>query len=564
MSAKNIAILFGIFAAAIFLSFVAIFFFTLNTAVSDFSGGDAAISNQIYYNFLHGRLFQLSTYLEEYTQFYNPRPYFNVLVLHGYILGTVIVSLFYVPWPGINTMYAVFIILNYVGFAFFTFKIIQRLSPSNAGLKSLLAFSVFLLSGYLRQAVLCGYPIALCGPFILGAYYFLISEKRAAFFFTIISLCLIQEDLALFAVTFLIVLLIFEKKCKKTIYLSLAFSLGYFILWNFIIQPVLRRDLILVDPGLSSMLSVRFHEMLKTLSLWKPDPQKWLVTFSAFYLPILASALIYKFFGSARRMPWIKLFSFLFLAPAAHWLYGNFNLSGVHSLPVLPMAYLSFLLFLGYVNFNWKKNMTPGSTAVFFAAIGIFLAVNIVAMTPALPFSPRIYAWKAVKKLTGLEIFKRDEMEKKIAKDDEWRKQAFSNKEAIKIVRDIPKDKSVVFWGNYPATGFMTARNDFWFFPMYYDLADFLVIQKDAKYTGFTAEDLNAFDYRKPGFWGRELYTNTVLKAVSDQLVKEIIEKLVNKQHTHRITRDTKYVLVLERLVKYRFDMPKSSLGLGQ
>lgn len=562
MNAKNVIIGIGIFAAVVFLSFVAIFFYTLNTTVSDFSGGDVCNINQIYYNFFHGRPFQLTTYLGESVQFYNPYMYFNILVIHGYILSTAIVAFFYIFWPGVNTMYAVFIALNFFGFAFFTFKIVKRLSPSNAYLKSLLAFSVFLSSGYLLQTVAKGIHITLAGPFILAAYYFLISEKKYAFFLTIVSLCLIQEDLAIFAVTFLITLLIFEKKCKKAVYLSLAFSIGYFILWNFILQPVLRYDMILVDSRVSSMLSARFRGMLETLFPWRPDTRKCLVIFSGFYLPALAAVLIYRFFGVSRRLPWLKILSFVVLAPAAHLIYGTFCLFGPYLVPALTMAYLSFLLFLSGISFDWKKKVTRSSFAILSAVIGIFLTVDIIVMTPTLPFSPRIYTWKIIKKLTGIEIFQRKELQRQVANYDEWQKQTVSNKNTIKIVKDIPAEKSVVFWGNYIICGFLTDRNDFWLFPMCYDLVDFLVIQKDAKYSIFTAEGLKDLDYKELGFWDKICYVRFG-GAVSGRLTDKIREDLVENRHTHRVACDTKYVLVLERLTGYKIYMPKSSIGFG-
>ncbi len=552
MNAKNTVIGIGIFAAVVFLSFVILFFFKLNTTVSDFSMSDVPNLNQLYYNISHGRPFQVTTYLEESAQFHNPYPYFNMMVLHGFFLTGLIVSLFYIPWPGINTMYAVFIIVNSLGVAFFTFKIIERLSRPNAYLKALLAFSVYLLSGILRQTVARGIPITMCGPFILAAYYFLISEKKYAFFITIVSLCLIQDDLAIFAITFLIVLLIFERKCKNAIYLSLAFSIGYFVLWNFIIQPALRYDLVLVNCESSSMLQERFRQMLESLFLWKLDLKRSLIVFSSFYLPVLAAIIIYRFFGVLRRQPWLKIFSFAFLAAAAHWAYGSFNLLGTYLMPALTMVYLTFILFLCGINFDWKKKITQRSSVVLLAVAGIYLVVNLIVMAPVLPYSLRSHAWKIVKQLTGVEIFQKNEAQKQIV----------SNKETIKIVKAIPADKSVVFWGNLSICAFMTDRNDFWFFPMYYDLADFLVIQKDAKYSWFEAGDLKDLDYKRPGFWG-ELYGHATNEVVSGQLVDKIREGLVNNRGTHRVMCDTKYVLVLERVMRYKFYTPKSSVGFG-
>jgi len=552
MNAKNTIIGIGIFAAAVYLSFVVLFFFKLNTTVSDFSMSDVPNLNQYYYNISHGRPFQVTTYLEESAQFHNPYPYFNMLVLHAFLLPGLIVSLFYIPWPGINTMYAVFIIVNSLGVAFFTFKIIQRLSKPDAYLKAVLAFSVYMLSGILRQTVARGLAITMCGPFILAAYYFLISGKKSAFILSIVSVCLIQDDLAIFAITFLIVLLVFEKKHRNAIYLGLAFSIGYFILWNFIIQPALRYDLVLVNRGSTSMLQERFRQMPESLLLWRPDLKRALIVFSGLYLPVLAAVIIYRFFGVLRRMPWLKIFSFAFLAAAAHWVYGSFNLLGMYLVPPLTMVYLAFVLFFCGINFDWKKKITRGSSIVLFAVLGIYLAVNLMVMAPVLPYSLRSHAWKIAKQLTGVEIFKQNEAQKEIA----------GNKETIKTVKAIPADKSVAFWGNLSICAFMSDRNDFWYFPMYYDLADFLVIQKGAKYSWFGAGDFKDLDYKKPGFWG-ELYGHSTDETVSGQLVDKIKEYLVKNRGTHRVISDTKYVLVLEKVLRYKFYMPKSSVGFG-
>lgn len=553
MNVRNLIIGIGIFAAIIFAGMVFLFFVKLNTTVSDFSGGDAPLCNQIYYNFYHGRPYQMSIYTEYVSQFINPSAYLNSMVFHAYILVPVFVSLFYIFWPDINTMYALFIILNYAGVAFFTLKIFRRISPSNAYLKSILAFSVFLLSGYLRQVLLPGYPIILCAPFILAIYYFLISKNRMAFFLAVASLCLVTEELAVLAITFLAVLSIFEKEYRRIVYPGLAFAVGYFILWNFAMQPVIRYGLIPVDSGKASMFLLRFFKILKagpafllTLSL-----KDVLIVFSSFYLPILAAIPIYRFFGAARRPDWLKIAAIAFLAPVAFWVYGTFSLSGRHLLPVLAMAYMAFVIFLGSIDLDLKKKVTPRQLAVFFAIAGIFMAVNALVMAPALPHSLRYYVWKVTKLRTGIEPFKMNDLAKEIP----------SNKEAIKEIRRIPRDRSVVFWGNYSICGFITDRNDIWNFPMYYDVADFLVIQKDAQYSCFTADDIAGLDYKKPGVQDR--FYQEMGKPVSGRLADKLKEYLIKEKHTHRLAYDSDHVLVLEKLERSKIYVPKSTVGFG-
>lgn len=126
---------------------------------------------------------------------------------------------------------------------------------------------------------------------------------------------------------------------------------------------------------------------------------------------------------------------------------------------------------------------------------------------------------------------------------------------------EISRDKSVVFWGNYIMSAFITDRNDIWYFPMYYDLADFLLIQKDAKHSCFTANDLADLDYKKPGL--QDSFYEDINKPVSGQLTAKIMEDLVNNKRTHRVAYNSTYVLVLERLEHHKFYMPESSVGFG-
>ncbi len=553
MNAKNVVLSIAIFALIVFISFTVLFFFKLNTTVSNFSGSDLATNNQFYYTMLHGRPFQVTIYLEKASEFHNPYPYLNVMTAHAYFLSLPLVGFFYTLWPGINTMYAVFIIFNFIGFAFFTFKIIQRLSPSNAYLKSLVAFSVFLLSGILRYFIFLGYPLLLCGPFMLAAYYFLISEKRTAFFLAIASLCLIQDDLTVFAISFLIVLLIFESKYRKAVYSSLIFCTGYFIAWNFIVQPLIKYDIMLISPMVSVTFFSRIKEIFDGFQLWRFTPKTILTVFSSIYLPALAAILLYRSFGVSRRPPWPKMLALLFIAPAAYWVYGVLSLGSYHIYPVLVMPYLAFLIFLSRVNFDWKKKITRHSSVILSVVIGIFLVVNLLVMAPVLPYQLRSDIWKIVKQRTGVEVFQKNELQTQIP----------GNKETIKIIRDIPMDKSVCFWGNVMINGFISDRNDFWIFPMCHDLADYLVMQKGALYYPFAAQDIKDLDYKKPGLQDRldgDIYAG---KVPSAQLVDKIKEDLVDNKRTHRVAYDSEHVLVLERIKRHKFYIPKSTMGLG-
>jgi len=553
MNAKNAALSIAIFALITFISFTVLFFLKLNTTVSNFSGSDLATNNQFYYTMLHGRPFQVTIYLAKASEFYNPYPYLNVMTAHAYFLSLPLVGFFYTLWPGINTMYSVFIIFNFIGFAFFTFKIIQRLSPSNAYLKSLVAFSVFLLSGILRYFIFLGYPLLLCGPFMLAAYYFLISGKRTAFFLTIVSLCLIQDDLTMFAISFLIVLLIFESKYRRAVYPSLVFCTCYFIAWNFIVQPLIKYDLMVINSMVSVTFFSRVKEMFDGLQLWRFAPKTIVTVFSSIYLPALAAILLYRSFGVSSRPPWAKMLTLLFLAPAAYWIYGVSSLGSYHIYPVLVMAYLAFLILLSCVKLDWKKTMTRRSSVILSVIIGIFLAVNLLVMAPVLPYQLRSDIWKIVKQRTGIEVFRKNELQTQIP----------GNKETIKIVRDIPVDRSVCFWGNVMINGFMSDRNDFWIFPMCYDLADYLVMQRGALYYPFAAQNIKDLDYKNTGLQARldgDIYAG---KVVSAQLVDEIKNDLVDNKHTHRVAYDTGHVLVLERIKRHKFYIPKSTVGLG-
>jgi hypothetical protein len=136
-----------------------------------------------------------------------------------------------------------------------------------------------------------------------------------------------------------------------------------------------------------------------------------------------------------------------------------------------------------------------------------------------------------------------------------------SNVAFISAMNNIPSDRSVVFWSNINTEAFIANRSDVWFFPNYFDLADFLVLQKGARRSFFEAKIL-------PGETLREALKNGVAVSTGDAIVEPaivqvLVRDLVYVNKTHAILRDDDNILILMRNTHYEFVVPAHTVGFG-
>ncbi|MEO5360030.1 MAG: DUF2079 domain-containing protein [Nitrospirota bacterium] len=557
IKAKNFIILFSVSAILLAIFFVFYFFLQLNSTAFVMSSGDVTVYLQSYYNFYNGRPFQNTT-ATECASFINPYPYINILVWHSYFLTSVVISAVYYFFPDINTLFLFYILFDYIGIAYFTYKILKILSFSDYKLKTLLAVSIFAISGYLRIIVANGIPSQIVGPFILAAYYFLIDNKKLPFIITTILICLIQDDLALFIITFALYIIIFEKQYRSYVYIPAVFAVIYFGVWSLLCQPAIRHDFINHH---SSQLLFRLSAIKSIdpiIEMFRQPIRATASIFAPAMLYIVSGCIFYFYFDRMKKMYWLKILGLALIAPFFHFAYTVYTYADRHATVMFTIDYLILILFISNINFNIKlKSNIPlyiYLNSVFFS----FIIINFLYLG-GLPYTLKNHTYWADKvetlvKSFGIDLYlKRNNIEK----------ERVSNKFVIDAMKKIPIQSSVVYWTNDTLEGFIVNRNDIWRFPMYYDLADYLIIQTDATSSIYQVKTKDDLNYKIPGVQDKQAYNFERDWSIPKSIVDEIKDDLVNKLKTHSVKYEGEHLLIIERINKYNFFMPESSLGLG-
>jgi len=136
-----------------------------------------------------------------------------------------------------------------------------------------------------------------------------------------------------------------------------------------------------------------------------------------------------------------------------------------------------------------------------------------------------------------------------------------SNQDVIKAVVNIPKENSLVFLTNSSVEGFIAGRSDIWKFPDYYDVADFLLIQRNAKQSFFSFSVDERQNLSEALLGGKNAMADDAL--ISEDMTKAIIRDLVVEKTTHRIVADESHLLILERIDKSLIFNPASTTNFG-
>ncbi|MBF0515813.1 MAG: DUF2079 domain-containing protein [Nitrospirae bacterium] len=540
----------AIFSFAITAYFIFVVLMNLDSTLSVYSSGDTAVFVQNYYNFLHGRPFQTSIFIEESL---NPYAYLNVLTWHSYFLTTFLFSPIYYLYPDLRFIFLIHIVFTYFFTAFFTYKIINRISQSNSELKALIAFSIFAPSGVLNNITSHLVPSTVGIPFILAAYYFLISEKKYLFIISAISICLIQDDFAFFTIFLCVYVFIFEKRLKSYIYIPFCFAVVYLFVWTLIAQPAIRYGII---PSSSSMLLFRLKNVLTSsfiTNILLGSIRDRINTFFPVLVFTLSALTVHVSFKSSMRVKWTKIMGLLFLVPAAHWGYGVLSNAERHVTLLIGMFYLVLLLFIGNARFEAATDSLRRLSFLFLLLLSVCFFFNVSTLGP-FPYTLCKYPGEIIKRYTGLNV---------CWKGFDCQDSVDSNRKFIKTIEEIPKDRSVVFGGNFSIDGFVINRNDIWYFPLYYDLADYLVIQKDAKESMNPPKTVEDIGYTKTQDRARRQTAAFTNESMPENMINVLVERLVNVNRTHRIVSNTRRVLVLEKIDRCKVYMPPTTSGLG-
>lgn len=532
ITSDQLLALFCVSAFAFTVYYSAAFFVSLNSTISDFSWGDVSWINQAFYNFTHGRLLQTSIYCYSGEGvIHNPYSYSSQLAMHVNWFPYVF-SVFYRLMPDINGLYAIVFLWDYLGFGYFTWKILKHLSPQGALVRFCFAASLFMAGSFMPIIRYKALFLLFSGPLIMALFYYLICRRRTAFLMTGALLCLVSEDAAMFAVCFSAYVFLFHRDQRDFACRLFCMAAAYLLLVVLIISPAAKYDLVLATKDASDIV-IRFKRLAAG-----EYPLFWrdLVPMRSFILGGFGMLLI--MFPPRGRTEWAKIAGLVFVAPLTHWVIALAQGGGHHLLPVAAAAFSAMLLYLGSAGYE-NRTVKEAPAMAGAVLIGILLLRFNGGIVRAGLIPPMSYA--------------------RLASSDG---QIISNKAFLKAARAVPSTKSVCYWTNRGVEGFLSNRSDLWRFPRNFDQTDFLMIQKDATAGFYEVKTPLASDLHEMARGGSDFSTGAHT-VVNQEAVTWIVNGLVKKAGTHIIAREDEHLLFLERKSASRIVMPEFSLGLG-
>lgn len=535
--------------ASIFFFLMLYFFFSnLETTTSQYSAGGVSAPFQLFHNFMHGRPFQTSLFASEGAGqsvgfSYNPYAYLHIYAIHLYLTPFLFAPLWNL-FPNLTWLYGLVMLVNYCAMAIFTWKTLKHLSPHTATIKTIFALAILLASGFLFTFQQNAQLLLFGGPFILAAYYFLLTRRRAMFTLSMALLCLISEDAAMVAVTFSAYVYIFERDVRSYAVRSGLFAVSYLAIVLLVIQPASRSHLVLTDLNTAAVV-------VKLISSLDPSMVRGLLIglFPAlFFIP--AFGMIYLLFGKPGAS-WPQLGGVALIAPLPHW--GESALVGAshHLLPVIDFMFIAFVLALGRTPEIQKvgNDLPRRKIVLLFVLVLIFLAGSLRIMISNLP------------EQILLPLYSYTGQEEKAKKMRVGVGERNGNRQIIEVVERIPPENSLVYLTNTSVEGFISGRSDIWRFPNYYDRADYLVIQPGAHQSFFSFPLAAGQDVSAAIAAGKSVESADV--EISRESAMAIVRHLVEGERSHRVVVDAPGVVLLERINKQAMDSHPSTLGWG-
>jgi len=547
MSNRRFLAAFASVAALFAVFFYASFFFNFRTTLSEWSGSGFIWPHQLFYNFLHGRPFQSSICAtmpagHSVGFSFNPHPYIHANVIHVNFTPYLFAYLWALH-PTAAWLYGLLFLWSLAGMALYTRIILRRLSPRDCSPKIAFALAVLLAGGLLSVLDQMAQFLLFSGPLFMAAYECLLARRRLAFSLLIVALCLFSEDAAMVVATFGVAIFLFEPERRRYAWVCLGTAVPYLLLLLVVVQPAARASLTLTEGTTTvlilkkvlhlsgSALAANLKSMLPALTL----------------LPAFAAAGF--LFGWPSKRDAVSIAALAVVPALPHWGESVVVGGGHHLMPPFVFTYLALLRMLGAgsAEGSWEKSRLPPAG---WAAALCFLALSLRVSAGNLPLKlrPPLY------RLAG-KPEKAAALERSLALGME------SNREIIQIARSLPPEKSLVYWINNRATGFITARSDLWEFPDYFDRSDYVLVQKDAI-------DVNYVLDRTAGGDLRSALRNTVKPNVENvpldaANVRLLVDTLVARERTHRIAAETGHALLLENLHPRPFDVPPETIGFG-
>ena len=136
-----------------------------------------------------------------------------------------------------------------------------------------------------------------------------------------------------------------------------------------------------------------------------------------------------------------------------------------------------------------------------------------------------------------------------------------SNRKLISTVKMLPRNSSLVYLTNSGVEGFIAGRSDIWRFPANYDLADYLVIQPNARQSFYSATIKGDQSLAEILSSGRQVDFDDA--NITVELAKAITRDLVVERKTHRVVVNEWGLILLERIESHRIYNPSTTMNFG-
>ena len=535
-----------LFAGAILLLGAAIFllFKEIGSTLSDLTAGDAVREHQAFYNFTHGRPLQLSGCYSGLDGIkYAPFAYANNTAIHVNFTPFLFAP-FYRLWPSIQGCYALMLLVNYLGIAFWIVKLLRSDGGPHAAAKSALALSALLLSSGFFWTVSCKNHLPLyIGPFFFALYYFHATGKAVGYWLALALCCGVSEDSALFMLSWAGFLFWFQPgQRRKAVWTALA-ALVWAVFAVKVLNVWARQGMEVQE---ASNLWAQLHYVLSggRMKIMTGNLLELLRAVAVFSPILVCNALLFQK-KPLSCLP--RVCGFVFLAPLSHWAVTVLAGGDHHWFPI-------FLCLLAAAVELMRGPQTRPFPEALRGRAAAALAAFVLANACGLYYGP-------------LKLLARRELLPRLmgypVPDDASR--AAHNRRVIDFIHALPREASCDFWLDRNVMGFVADRSGLWAFPDYFGSTDFLVIDRRMPEEPFMPPD----PALPQGFrihllpadrdFLASLAENGVIKRKN---LSKIADRLV-RQGTYRIIREDADMLALERLERIAFAIPAASMGIG-
>jgi len=546
LSTRRFVIGLAVFSGLFFALLLCFFFYNLSTTTSEYSIGGVVAPHQLFYNFINGRPFQdslFATHGGDAGFSYNPYPFIHIYAIHVYLTPYIFAILWSV-WPNIYWLYGLVIVVAYASMAVFTWKTLSYLSPKTFKSKTIVGIALLMASGFLITFQTNAQLMLFGAPFMLAAYYFLLRHRKGWFLFSVILLCLTSEDLAMVAVTFALYIFLFERKEKTYAFMAWGFAVPYLTVLFLFIQPAARSELVLTTASTTASV------VAKVSSFFPPDIPELLIGFGPVIAFLPAFAIVCLLFGRP-DVAWVRVAGLVLLAPFPHWGESAVVGAGHHLMPVIVFLYIALIIVIGKtpdIDVS-KLSFSIVNNLLLLGCCAIFILGNCRVMASNLPDPLRLYICKLVGKTTVANRIEISLLERR------------ANQKVIETIGEIPKNSSLVYLTNSSVEGFIAGRSNIWKFPDYYDAADFLIMQPNARQSSFSFSVSGVKTVVDAIATGKTTIDNDA--AIEMDSVKAIVHHLVVEQKSHHVVIESPLVVLLERIQKIPMQSPPSTIGFG-